>query len=513
MLKINARVYKKVERPSHMRRHGVPLLLGAAMLLCGRTALSIPLGFQLSDDGSGPTCANFLSMGSYAWRHAGGDWLDAHGVLQGAAPFDRRRPAATLGRQVIDFDVTAVVQRWMRGQPRNSGILLSTVSATDNGVVTFHSRESPDIGARPGLKITWSDGSRTRLAPAADTFLDCTSLSSLGARPDLQVGGGRNTLMVFAIPPSRLAIRSATLFLTTDTRYGLPPEIGVFAASPPYALNNAAVETGLAEKYLLDSGIARDPDVLFATGFEGFWWSRVWTYSSLRNTAAAVDEDVANAFKPLIGRALKVTIRRGHNLGLDLSYEFAAEGYEEPEEIYVRYYLRFGDNWNPSADGGKLPGLAGRYGKAGWGLRKSDGYNGWSMRSEFAARPAGSKAMRSLTAVGSYADYAEIEDATGATFAWSEGPSALLENNRWYAVEQHVKLNTIGKKDGEFTAWIDGHRVIDKHAILYRRSPKLRIEEVWFNVYHGGITPAAQEMALYFDNLVVARRYIGPLRR
>ena len=506
------KVRKGVDRQSSGRSRVAHRLLGVAVLLYGSAAMPIPPGFQLGDDVSGPTCANYLSMGNYAWQHAGGDWLDAQGVPQGASPFDRRRLAPSLGRQVIDLDVTAVMQRWIRGQPRNSGLLLRAVSAADNGTVIFHSRESADSGARPSLTITWSDGSRSRLAPSADTTLDCTSRSSLGGRPDLQLGGGRSVLIVFALPASRLEARSASLYLTTDMRYGAVPEIGVFVASPPYAFHTA-IETGIADKYPLNRDITRDPSVLFASGFDGLWWSKGWTSNSFRSDAKAVDEDVPNAFEPLIGRALKITIRRGNHLGLDLSYRFAAEGHPEPEDVYVRYYMRFGDNWNPSADGGKLPGLAGRYGKAGWGMRQSDGYNGWSMRSEFAARPAGDKSTRGMSAVGSYAYHAEIEDSSGANFDWSGGPSALLENNRWYAVEQHVKLNTPGKRDGVFTAWIDGRKVIDKRSMLYRRTDQLKIEELWFNVYHGGTTPATQDMALYFDNVVVARHYIGPLRR
>ena len=33
------------------------------------------------------------------------------------------------------------------------------------------------------------------------------------------------------------------------------------------------------------------------------------------------------------------------------------------------------------------------------------------------------------------------------------------------------------------------------------------------NVYHGGTSPAASDMHLYIDNVVIARRYIGPMRR
>ena len=43
-----------------------------------------------------------------------------------------------------------------------------------------------------------------------------------------------------------------------------------------------------------------------------------------------------------------------------------------------------------------------------------------------------------------------------------------------------------------------------------RDLPDLRIESLCLNIYHGGTTPAAQDMSLYIDNLVIARRYIGP---
>jgi hypothetical protein len=39
----------------------------------------------------------------------------------------------------------------------------------------------------------------------------------------------------------------------------------------------------------------------------------------------------------------------------------------------------------------------------------------------------------------------------------------------------------------------------------------LRIETVWLNAYHGGAEKSPQDQHLYIDNVVVARRYIGPM--
>ena len=55
----------------------------------------------------------------------------------------------------------------------------------------------------------------------------------------------------------------------------------------------------------------------------------------------------------------------------------------EPEEIFFRYYLRFDSDWKNATSDGKLPGISGTYGKAGWGGRPVNGHDGWSARGSF----------------------------------------------------------------------------------------------------------------------------------
>ena len=47
-----------------------------------------------------------------------------------------------------------------------------------------------------------------------------------------------------------------------------------------------------------------------------------------------------------------------------------------------------------------------------------------------------------------------------------------------------------------------------------RRFPidKLKIEQIWMNVYDGGTTPSPRDQHLYVDNVVVAKKYIGPMK-
>jgi hypothetical protein len=70
-------------------------------------------------------------------------------------------------------------------------------------------------------------------------------------------------------------------------------------------------------------------------------------------------------------------------LALNTIFKFDKQVGTEPEEVYFRYYLRLADDWNQIVQGGKLPGISGTYGRAGWGGRKSNGKNGWSARGLF----------------------------------------------------------------------------------------------------------------------------------
>ena len=452
-------------------------------------------------------------MGSFAWERKLGDWRDRADQLYGEQAYSVQEVMARPGRQLVEFPIRELAAQWLAKPESNHGVLLRVVSTGNKkGPIDFFSRESTELASQPTLKLTWADGTRTRLNPVADTFLDCSSLSSLGQRPELKVGGGQTALIRFELPRAKAELKDATLILFTERQYGQGASIGAFRVEPPFERAPKAPQLGLAAKHPRDEGIATDADVVMATGFEETNWRGQWTDYSLRSNVDRLDSDPSLRFEPLQGQALKVTLKKGVNLGVDLRYEFAKRGLPEPDEIYFRYYLRFADDWNPSLDGGKLPGISGTYGKAGWGMRKSDGTNGWSARGGFLGRPTQAVAptMAGLTALVSYAYHADI-DASGDIWPWGLGPGALLTNNRWYAVEQHVKLNTPGQKDGELRAWIDGKLVMHQKGIRYRDVSRLKIETVWIDVYHGGVAPSPHDMSLYIDNVVIARQYIGPM--
>jgi hypothetical protein len=263
--------------------------------------------------------------------------------------------------------------------------------------------------------------------------------------------------------------------------------------------------SGLAARYPADKGLEQDPNVICFTNFESDDW-RLNFSGGRRPTVSVIDVDEVRQFIPWQGRAMRIAVPTGQHYGASLEYRFRERIGREPEEIYFRYYLRLGDDWDP-ARGGKLPGIAGTYGRGGWGGRPSDGRNGWSARGQFNGRKDGK------TPIGFYCYHADMKGQYGNSWIWTRDDLGYLENNRWYCIEQYVRLNTPGANDGVLRGWVDGRLAFEKTDVRMRDVPELEIECIWINIYHGGKWSATSDDHLYIDNVVIARRYVGPMVR
>ncbi len=61
--------------------------------------------------------------------------------------------------------------------------------------------------------------------------------------------------------------------------------------------------------------------------------------------------------------------------------------------------------------------------------------------------------------------------------------------------------------------WLDGRIVFEKTDIRYRDIPKIKIQKIHVNYWHGGMTPSPYDQDVFIDNLVVSREYVGPMGR
>ena len=486
--------------------------LACATLALARSApgASIDPRLRLFDGPDGATCEYFNVGARLPWRHKLGDWRDAEGRPQGDQPYAVARIEAGAPGGVVQWDVTKLVRQWSEAAAPIGAMVLGFVRDLPRATATFSSREASDERLRPRLVIRFADGSagQATILPVSDMALDCSTVSSLGNLPTLRTGDRQTSALEFDLKNvAGKAIGHAALQLNL-LHHDAAAAVGVYALIPPVVEARASPRPGIADAYPRDRGIERDADVIFATGFESPFWRSAWSYITPASRADSVTRDSERRFEPLVGAALRVAIPRGSSVGLDMGYNFLDKLGKEPDEIYFRYYLRFGDDWIPTADGGKLPGPAGTYGRAGWGGRKANAREGWSLRGAFLRASTPANPLHGRVPIGTYAYHAGGEDFFGDEWDWNLA-TQLLERNRWYCLEQHLRMNTPGKRDGLLRARIDGVLAFDKSDVYLRDTPLVRIEKIWMNVYHGGMSRAAQDLHLYIDNVVIARRPIG----
>lgn len=449
------------------------------------------------------------------WRNPEGDWRDADGARQGARPFATAaidRAANQAGP--VEWDVTALARDWASAKLRHKGVLLRNTKGSGN--YTFHSREAAEPASRPQLRLVVNGQPRT-LEAVADTYLVRSTYRAQGNADSLRIDGALPALLRFDLAALKETdqIDKATLRLVTIRRYA-PGEVGVFTCDQGEEVEPTDPLPGLAAGYPGDRAIEKDADVLFATGFEAEDWKKEWT--SVGGKVDTVAADPGNKFEPLNGKACRALLAAGELTAMNQTYQFRKHGAAEPEEVYFRYYLRFGDDWRQTLDGGKMPGASGTYGRAGWGGRKVDGRNGWSARGAFRLSLPDGNPLAGKQPMGFYCYHADMPGTYGDIWVWGQGYRGFLDNNRWYCVEQHVKLNTPGHgggpgaRDGALRVWVDGRPAFEKTGLRFRDVDTLKIEQIWMNVYHGGTRPSPRDQHLYVDNVVVAKRYIGPMK-
>lgn len=477
----------------------IGLAAGAAVAAGTVPGSDIADRLRLYEGEGGTTCTHFLAD-ILPWQRSLGDWLDAKGKLHGEEAFD----TASVTAIGAVWDVTGLVRKWVAKDQARGIFFLRSVGGT--AYAAFNSRENRSPGNWPMLVLEYADGKQENRKPAADTNLNCSTYRAIGSIDPLTVSAQENVLVEFELPKNieGRKLTRARLLMSNAKGQPSPLRVGVFNTALPVFPADTPRQ-GIAAAFDGDRGIEKHPDVVFASGFdEGLMWKSKWANAS--GEIDVVSDAASLRFVPLSGAALRINLKKGSNYGSDVKFNTKVLG-KEPDELYFRYYLRLADDWNPTLEGGKMPGMAGTYNSAGWGGRRSDGTNGWSMRGGFLRIFEGDHPMAGLTQLSTYAYYAGMNGDYGEHWSW---PGALLARNRWYCIEQRVKLNSPSASDGKLQVWLDGSLIVERSNIRYRSVDRLHIEDVWINVYHGGMPPSPHDQHLFVDNVVVARSYIGP---
>lgn len=299
------------------------------------------------------------------------------------------------------------------------------------------------------------------------------------------------------------------------------------------AKNNPAGKNqkGIAQKYPNDRNIQSHRAVIFASGFEnGF---EGWTYHN--NKISQIISHPDSAFSG--NKVLKSTATRGVNTGGDVDYKI----FPEQEQIYLRFYTKLDKNTIIPHHFVKIravtEGASTRAGQkpigdqAFWtGIEPLPDHS-WNFYTYW-------HEMHSWQSWEGHTDgrpnpyYGNVFRVPG---------QEPLKKGEWICVEAMVKANTPGKYDGEQAFWIDGVKIGhwktgeptgtwrgDKFVIgadnakpfegyNFRTSEKVKINQVKLQWYiseeHMLKKKATQdENSVYFDNIVIATEYIGPMK-
>jgi hypothetical protein len=343
--------------------------------------------------------------------------------------------------------------------------------------------------------------------------------------------------------------------VVTAIKYG-PAQFAVYRIDPPPIMSVGSIEQGLAQGKTL-AQIGADPNVIFAHDWPGSFPKDIYFgYTTAGCFSYQQDPQLGNcieaAFTPNVGNGEAPVI---------LDYYRSDHGLDGLEEAYYQHKIMFGPDWGPTEDGGKLPGMAGRYGRrpiyqdpllyeplAGNGGDRTTGrheaagangvpvdwLSGWSARGWFPRFENDGNPYGDLTPVVLYVYWPAMPQTgssqyagTGQTFYVA---GTAMEKGKVYTVEHRIKLNSIdlsnpdmlgngiGRADGVIEVWLNGVKrpVLDYATlkpltgICFRHHPSIKIDEAWIPIYLGGAAKVVKRSSLRLGRVVFATKYIGP---
>lgn len=276
---------------------------------------------------------------------------------------------------------------------------------------------------------------------------------------------------------------------------------------------------GLAASFPGDRNIESHPAVLFADDFESGTvgkWDEDQTGGDRQRQEVVMDDNGV-----FFGRAgLRMTATRGRDVGGGL-IKWLDQG---QEELFARFYVKFAPDAGYTHHFVHVNGSTTRWGSFGKAGLRPDGSDFFTTGIEpwfdWGSHPPPGKWMF-------YTYWPDMKASPGGKY-WGNGfhPTAEpISRDQWICMEIRVKMNTPGMEDGEQSVWQDGKLIGHFDGIRWRDSEKLQANVFWLMSY---VTEKAYEYTarhapefnmkcnlqshtVWFDQIVVASEYIGPL--
>ena len=304
-----------------------------------------------------------------------------------------------------------------------------------------------------------------------------------------------------------------TSLVTSLVLVGTFFSVGAYSqGSAPPALPQG--NTGIAASYPNDAGIAANPNVLFADGFETYTTPTQLTSSGHYDNYYA-QQDFAIDATTFSGGAKSLRMRMPQS-SAEISNGLAKNISPTLDSMYMRVYTRF----QPTYTG---------INSAHNGLRITGNYQGPGVipnGKDFFLVNIENSLFRGEADPGythAYVYQPEQTDLYGESWytdgvvtngAYNFGPFFVTRANvnptrgAWICVEMLVQLNTPGLRDGRVATWQNGVLIGDWQNIRFRDVTTLKIDQIELD--NGG-QGSTQQNDKWYDNLVIAKSYIGPM--
>jgi hypothetical protein len=308
---------------------------------------------------------------------------------------------------------------------------------------------------------------------------------------------------------------------------GSPPSTTVSsggAAGSSASGNLPEGNNGIAAKYPGDVGIASDPNVIFADDFESYVQAtdiaKRWD-NMYQNQYVAIATTAANVYAGK--QALEFTLPQQT---AELSDALEKIVSPELDLLFLRYYSKFQPPYDVVGSSHNGSSISAHY-EVGFQSTPGVPANGTN---KFLANLEDWRGEASTASPGDLNIYVYhplqrsqwgdhffptglVMPNTSIPFDFGPDfvsrPDIIPALDRWYAYELMVKANTPGQNDGRIAAWVDGKLAMDFPNLRLRDVASLTIDRFAL-CFHIGSNPNG-ESKKWYDNVVAARSYIGPI--
>lgn len=268
--------------------------------------------------------------------------------------------------------------------------------------------------------------------------------------------------------------------------------------------------TGIAGKFGGDAMLETHPAVIFADNFESGEMGAQW--DETRNRGGEVLQWIdESAVSSVLGRrSVKVIATLGKDNGGGFTKWF-----ESAERLYIRFYTKFDERCDYVHHFCTLRANKSLQGRDRWsGFGGAGELPDGGERFSTAIEPWGNWGRWSPPGRWNFYSYWHTMQASGDGKYWGNGfrpeTQPNIERGKWICVEFMIQHNTPGENDGEQAYWIDGELQGHWRGFNWRTSPSLFANAFTLESYITDRWTKQLENIVYFDNVVIAREYIGP---